>query len=188
VRDYLAGDPVNLDDVSAADRLSSASGWAHLIVRVAAGIVFLVWLSRARRNAEIICPAPHRRAPGWAIGAWICPVVHLWFPYQVVDDVYRASRPTNSPDLVDLRSVRGSALLRWWWALWLGAVVCYLIAFYTTRAKLTVGSFQVVAVVDTIGNMLMIGAAVLIIAVMREVSRWQTRGSFPTSPHDPMRA
>jgi hypothetical protein len=44
-----------------------------------------------RANVELICHARHRRVRGWAIGSSVCPVVNLWFPFMVVDDVYRAS-------------------------------------------------------------------------------------------------
>src|SRR5256885_941278 len=57
VRDYLAGDPaVTGDDLDGADRIAAATGWTGLIALVAAGVVFLVWLWRARQNAEQLCP------------------------------------------------------------------------------------------------------------------------------------
>lgn len=72
-----------------------------------AGIVFLVWLWRARLNAELIAgPESQERDRGWTVGGWICPVVNLWFPCQIVRDVYQASarRPVR-PTLVGV-----------WWA------------------------------------------------------------------------
>lgn len=57
------------------------------------GIVFVIWLMRARENAENLSPYPHRRTRGWLFGGWLVPVVNLWFPKQIVDDIWRASSP-----------------------------------------------------------------------------------------------
>ena len=74
------------------------------VLLVVAGLVTTVWLSIARANAEVLRPtSPHKRSRGWAWGGWICPVVNLWFPYQVVRDVERATSRGRRNDLP------------WWW-------------------------------------------------------------------------
>jgi hypothetical protein len=173
VSDYLAGGPVTLDDLLGADRFSSATFWGHAIAVIAAGVVFLVWLRRARHNAEILCLADHRKVHGWVIGAWICPVANLWFPFMIMDDVYRASRPTNPTNLTDLRTVPGSPVLETWWTLWLAVTLANVVGIFMGRG-VTADSFRTVAIFSTISTALLIGAAVMIIIVMREISRWQT--------------
>jgi len=174
VKDYIAGDAeVTRDDLNSADDTTSAVGWLYLGALVASGIVFVVWLWRARVNAELLCTAPHRRARGWIIGSWICPVVSLWFPFMIVDDVYRASRPTNSPDLYDLRSVPGSRVLGLWWALCLGALVLDRIFKATWGRAITVASLRSAAVVATVQSAAAIGAAVTIVLTVRRISAWQ---------------
>ena len=84
------------------DRLDGADEFVFLAVRgwllvlLAAGVVFIVWLWRARDNAELFCSGQHRRGRGWVIGGWFCPVVNFWFPKQIVDDVIAASDPANT--------------------------------------------------------------------------------------------
>jgi hypothetical protein len=76
---------------------------------LAGGITGSLWLFRARKNAELMNPrGEFVRSPGWAWGGWICPVVSLWFPFQVVRDTHRAVAPHPS-----------STLIGWWWALFL---------------------------------------------------------------------
>jgi hypothetical protein len=77
---------------------------------VAAYVVSCLWLWRVRENAEALSGAPHTRRRGWVWGGWVVPVVSLWFPFQVVRDVRRATAPRDRP---------GNALLGWWWAFWL---------------------------------------------------------------------
>jgi hypothetical protein len=174
-RDYVAGRPeVTGDDLDAADRLNSATAWGYLICVLVAGVVFLVWLSRARRNAEVLCDAPHRRGRGWVIGGWFCPVVNLWFPYQVVDDVERASRPDNHPDLADLRSMPGSTRVGVWWALWLAGLVINRFAWTVLRGTITLEAIRTAAIAYTLSTMLLVGAAGLMVMIMRRISAWQS--------------
>ncbi|MEU4196698.1 DUF4328 domain-containing protein [Kribbella sp. NPDC026611] len=92
------------------------------------GIAFLIWLWQARENTEYLhsplAPRPpvgpprglHRRASGWMVGAWFCPIVQFWYPLQVVQDVATASEPTEGA----ARSGRMRALLYGWWSTWTG--------------------------------------------------------------------
>jgi hypothetical protein len=173
VRDFVDGKAI-VDDLSSADQTSSTTGWAYLIMLLAAAAVFLVWLWRARANAELRSPARHRRSRGWVIGAWICPVVNFWFPYQIVDDVYRASRPDNLPDLMDLRSVPGSPRIGTWWTLWLGSLLANRIAVQVVRGdRVDVESWRSLAIISTVGTALSIGAAAMMVLIMRQISQWQ---------------
>ncbi|WBQ05475.1 DUF4328 domain-containing protein [Kribbella sp. CA-293567] len=106
-------------------------------------IVFLIWLWRARENTEVLTPAaggfqggyqgaqhggqrgrggPHRHEQGWVIGAWVCPIVQFWYPLQVVEDVVRASEPTEAPGPHRTAgwTQRGQVrtLLYGWWTAW----------------------------------------------------------------------
>lgn len=76
-------------------------------------VVTCLWLTAARANAVAINPyAQHARSQIWVWLGWWVPVVALWFPYQVVRDVQRASTPSG----------RTFALGPWWTA-WLGFLV-----------------------------------------------------------------
>jgi hypothetical protein len=77
----------------------------------ATGIVFVVWFRGARINAE------HRgwrqrRARGWTFWGWIVPVVSLWFPFQLMGDIWRAGLP-------DWRRGKTAWLPALWWTCWL---------------------------------------------------------------------
>jgi Domain of unknown function (DUF4328) len=87
----------------------AAGVFLGLVALVAGYVTGSMWLYRARRNAELMEPGRHyRRASGWAWGGWVCPVVNLWFPFQVVRDTHKAVAPLSI-----------SPLVGWWWALFL---------------------------------------------------------------------
>ena len=60
---------------------------------VPAAIVFVVWFFRMRRNTGLLAPDRFRNGPGWAIGAWLIPLVNLWLPYRIAIDMWGAATP-----------------------------------------------------------------------------------------------
>jgi hypothetical protein len=102
-------------------RLGSAH-WRHAVIgfrldRAAditifgLGILFVVWFRRARINAERH-DYRQRRARGWAFWGWIVPIVNLWFPFQIMGDIWRAGLPAEQR-----RKIAWLPAL--WWTCWL---------------------------------------------------------------------
>jgi hypothetical protein len=101
-----------VDETSPSFLIYGGSSLLYLLLLVSAFVTTCLWLWRARENAELISPGhDHARSRGWVWGGWVCPVVNLWFPFQVVKGVHVAST----------RAFAGSAgsLIGWWWAMWL---------------------------------------------------------------------
>jgi hypothetical protein len=106
IRHIDAADQGDLDWSVVVYGIGSILGGLALI---AGWITASLWLFRARKNAELLAPgALFVRSPGWAWGGWVCPIVSLWFPFQVVRDTHRAVASSFVPSLVG-----------WWWALFL---------------------------------------------------------------------
>ena len=68
-----------------------------------------MWLWRAYGNVDAVAPGVRRYDRGWAIGAWFVPILNLFRPKQIVNDVWRAGGPPPEP----------SFLLASWWTAWL---------------------------------------------------------------------
>jgi uncharacterized protein DUF4328 len=79
-------------------------------------VVFLIWFYRARQNAGHL-DSQQRWSPPWAVVGWFVPIYFLWFPYQIMADIWRAGHP-----------VSGRAKFRFlpaaWWA-------CCCLAWFT---------------------------------------------------------
>lgn len=73
-------------------------------------IVFLIWFYRARQNAGRL-DWRQRWSPGWAIGSWFVPICFLWFPYQIMADIWRAGLPAD-------KRRQFAYLPAAWWACW----------------------------------------------------------------------
>ncbi len=75
------------------------------------GIAFVVWFHRARVNAEH-SGWRQRRARAWTFWGWVIPIINLWFPFQLMGDIWRAGLPAG------LRT-KTAWLPVVWWTTWL---------------------------------------------------------------------
>jgi hypothetical protein len=108
------------------------------------------------------------------IGAWFCPVVNLWFPKQIVDDVIAASDPRTSPRLPDLRGIRAKGLVLAWWLTWVPGLVLSFVGGTDLAADLPdVGEQVTWASLSTISAVLMAAAAVFAIRLVGLINRLQ---------------
>lgn len=80
-------------ELEAAASLYQTAGRYQVIVYLPAAIVFVVWFFRMRRNTGLLAPDRFRNGPGWAIGAWLIPLVNLWMPYRIALDMWGAATP-----------------------------------------------------------------------------------------------
>ncbi|MDT3397447.1 DUF4328 domain-containing protein [Streptomyces sp. B1866] len=131
--DMLDGKLVSRDDLEDADDFYRFSMIFVYVVLAVSGILWAIWFRRLRLNAEVFAPGQHRFGPGWAAGSWFTPVVNLWFPKQIANDIWRASSP-QGPYAVR----RG--VLNGWWVLWLIGANCLsggFSAFASKRGEVT---------------------------------------------------
>lgn len=113
VREYTDGNGT-MDDLHAADSVALMVNVPTILVSIASGVTFIVWLYVSRRNAERVSYAvEHRHSRGWVIGSWFVPIVNLWYPLQVVQDVWRAFDPAQRDRPLQARDNKGFILV-WW--------------------------------------------------------------------------
>jgi uncharacterized protein DUF4328 len=167
VEDYVAGAPgVGVSDLVGADNISFGTGLTYVLAYLAAGIVFLVWLWRARRNAENLRPDGHRLGRGWTIGGWVTPVVNFWFPFRIVEDIWDASRPEGVGP--------SAAPVRRWWFLWVATIVAGFWLRLVSRGEPSMDMLREIAIVDTVTTVLLCATGALVFLVVRQITRWQS--------------
>jgi hypothetical protein len=180
VKDYVEGPVKDPDRLDRADQFWFLALEGFLLALLAAGVVFIVWLWRARGNAELFCYGQHRRGRGWVIGGWFCPGVNLWFPKQIVDGVIAASDPRTPPLFPELRRIPRHDLVVAWWLIWVATLVRGPGGSSDDLAADVpdVSDQAVSASVSTVGAVLIAVAAVLAIRVVRLVNRLQMSRSW----------
>ena len=80
----------------------------------AAMLALLFWVFRANKNATALSPQALDHGPGWAAGWFLVPIASLWKPYEVMREIYKASRTPH-----DWRKAKGADIVGWWWTTYL---------------------------------------------------------------------
>jgi uncharacterized protein DUF4328 len=188
---YQNGPLRDAERLDQADLISGLLGTVAALALLASASVFITWLWRVRWNAELFCRGAHRLGRGWVIGSWICPVVNLWYPKWIVDDVIAASDPRTPPHLSTLRGIPGTRLSSAWWLTWVVGLVLGNIAQRSVLdGAAEVGELLTNAVLSTISAAGTTAAAVLATLIVRRVNDLQTRRpwipwwSAPQPPHN----
>ena len=175
VHTYLGGGP-NVDDadLNRADSIAKIIAYPNVLVSVAAAVLFVIWLWRARVNSEVLCQADHRRSHGWVLASWFCPGPNFFYPKQIVDDIWLASDPKTPVYADDLRRLRKPLLTKVWWYTWVGALVFdVVIRRVLMWMDATVGSLRGIALAGTASLILTVVSAVAATFVIRKINAMQ---------------
>jgi hypothetical protein len=193
----ISGGPADL--VLAPDKAQAFLLLARAPLSALTAIAFIGWLWVATANVRN-AGARVRHAPGWALGSWLVPILNLWRPKQMVDDVWRASMPGVPPG-IDLRFVRKPVVVTAWWAAYLigsslpavgvmKSVQATLVPYFQAvlAGSSTVPYFDTARLHETTaiwnlwGAVLMTVAAACAVSFVLRISRWQDERH--TSPAD----
>ncbi|WP_067544868.1 DUF4328 domain-containing protein [Nocardia crassostreae] len=178
------------DSLGIRQILMTASSLFVLLITAAA---LIAWLWRARVNAESHCAARHRLTRTWVIGSWFTPVVCLWFPMLIIDDVVRASDPRTQAGSQRLPASPTTPLVITWWSTLIAAVVVlWAGGRYQANADewSDPGQAWVSLTWRAADSLLFSAAAICLIVIVIRVSRWQTDAARiepqfrkPSPPH-----
>lgn len=115
-----AGQPVGSADLETADDRAALISGLMLAAFACTGIAFIVWFFRAYQNIERLGACDLRMKHGWAIGSWFVPILNLFRPKQIMNDIWRASDPAlPAAEARGWRRAAVPSLLHVWWALFL---------------------------------------------------------------------
>ncbi|WP_405063164.1 DUF4328 domain-containing protein [Kribbella sp. NBC_01505] len=176
VHRYLGGLPgVDDADLNRADAIAKFTAIPNVVISVAAAVFFVIWLWRARVNSEVFCQADHRRSHGWVLASWFVPGPNLWYPKQIVDDVWLASDPKTPVYADDLRRFRTPSLTSVWWVAWIGALAFdVVVRRFLMWMEATVNSLRGIALAGT-GSLILTGvSAVAATLIIRKITAMQT--------------
>ncbi|KOG30540.1 hypothetical protein AQJ84_00330 [Streptomyces resistomycificus] len=106
--------------LDAAYSLYESAGDFQSVVYLPCAIVFVVWFFWTRRNTGLLAPDRFSKGPGWAIGAWLIPLVNLWLPYRIAVDMWGAATPLPT----DGEPYRASIWpVNLWWGLFVSSTL-----------------------------------------------------------------
>jgi hypothetical protein len=140
----------------------------YLIVFLGTAIVVAMWMYRAHANLHEAGMPALEFTPGWAVGWYFVPIANLFKPSQAMRELW-------SNSLVSAQAANGGiqSHVGLWWAAWLLGSTLSNIA---TRIGISEngGLLQGGFLIDSLANVGLIAAAVLLAQIVRQVTEAQT--------------
>jgi hypothetical protein len=159
-------------DLDGNDVRQMMVGGAHFLFFVIAAIVFMIWFHRVYANLEALGARSLTYTPGWAVGCWFVPILNLFRPVQIAQEIWRKSEPTGAP-LVDDDS-HTSSLIGLWWAGWIGSNFITQVSLRLGWSARTPQDLVSATMWQMISDIVSCGAAILALVVVHEITSRQT--------------
>jgi len=128
------------------------------------------WIYRASANAHAITDEMII-SPGWAVGWYFVPFANLVKPFQAMKEIWLASHRAGAG-----YEPRGSAILGWWWGLWL---LSNMLGNASFRMEMRDGTDpQTLTTLYLVSTAINIPLSILLIMIMREIANAQRGGIY----------
>ncbi len=108
-----AGEAVSDQEISSNDTRVGLLSLVQLLLLITAAVVFIQWFHRAYQNVDALRTGVRRHGTGWAIGGWFVPIMFLFRPKQIANDLWASGA---AEDETADRSPPFFMLA--WWTLW----------------------------------------------------------------------
>ncbi|MGH3080325.1 MAG: DUF4328 domain-containing protein [Gaiellaceae bacterium] len=170
---------VTAEELEASDRRQQVVAFSQLAVYAFAAIFFIRWLHRAYANIVPLGAQYPRYSTGTAIWSWFVPILNLWRPKQVINDVWRASDPEAPVDQGDTWQQKDPPLLYGvWWTAWVLLTLAYNADFRIYLRAETLDELQFSSLFTVVTDGASVLAALLAIAVVhRTTDRHEARAA-----------
>ncbi len=102
-----------------SDAVHGGIGILQTLIYIATAVCFLMWFRRAYANLHRIGIDYLKHKEGWSIWSWIVPIVSLWYPPQIMTEIWtetgeQAKKLKGSFEMPDTKFMIGI-----WWALFI---------------------------------------------------------------------
>ena len=110
----IAGEDIALSSFESDDNRQLVVALVQFVVLIAAVVLFLRWFHRAYVDLPRL-GSERRFRTGWAIGGWFVPILALWRPKQLANDLWRGTEPVPGAPPPTSPAASWSWLLNVWW-------------------------------------------------------------------------
>jgi len=121
-----------LEEAERSDLILMVVGVLYTVVYIISVITFIQWFRRAYYNLHTI-EKNLLFTEGWAAGAWFVPILNLFRPYQIMQELYNKTFAILRTNLESFSNKKNSNLVGTWWFAW---IVANFIANIDTRVAL----------------------------------------------------
>jgi Domain of unknown function (DUF4328) len=107
------------EDLDIFEIVVGLSGLGQSLVYIVTAVAFCMWFYRAYKNLKVWRIPGLKYSPGWAVGYFFIPILNLFRPYQIAQEIWKASDPRVPIEGPQWRDNSGSSVVGAWWAFWL---------------------------------------------------------------------
>jgi hypothetical protein len=163
----LAGADVPEAEFQSNKNRQLALGIVDLSLHIVTAIFFVIWFYRAHANLHPLGARRLTYTSGWAAGCWFVPLLNLFRPVQIAQEIWRNSDPNVGDGRdVDASTSQSSTLIGFWWAGWIIMGVINFVSARMWRGVDSPESFRAATIAGMFGEAATIIAALLALAVV----------------------
>ena len=161
---------IDLDTLRNSDFLRVIINSVNFIVLILSMVFFIMWFRRAYYNLHELPWHNARYTEGWAAGSWFIPIISLYWPYQIMIDIWRG---TQNAIRERFGEPQPSTLVGWWWALFItNNFFAYIVAF-ANRDNNDLDGLILGTKIEFFGEFITIAAIIVAIRMIQQTSNFE---------------
>lgn len=167
LNDIKSGITVSMEKVQLNDLRQLIVSYLYLAIFIISAITFILWFRRAYYNL-------HQKvtylnySEGWAAGAWFVPVVFLFYPLQIMKELYYETHELLEKNQIQPKAKNNQLLIGCWWALWIIVELLSRYEFIKMRSATTVDDVLFLTNFSIVSTILALVNTVLIIKLVKD--------------------
>ena len=159
--------------------INSALRWIDIVavISILLFIVKLFWYFRASKNIHAF-GAKKITSPIMAVIWWFVPVLFFWKPYQITQQLWKASDPqVPLTEDIEWKKIKNSKLINQWWVSQLVSITSavFFAVFGGVGSNIELIEFMIISGVAFLISTFI--STILFIQIIRQISTWQNEKS-----------
>lgn len=156
-----------MDEARANDQRQTLIVVINLIAFIICAVLFIMWFRRAYNNLNLSRRTTTYFEEAWASGGWFVPFLNLGRPYSIMKEIWDKTQDATS----NLLNRKGSAIVGWWWAMWLVSnVTANIASFMGKGADSSIDAMVDASWMSVAGDAFQIVALILVVAMIKQTS------------------
>jgi len=169
IKAFQNGAYITNEMLSGNDLRQKIIGIVSSAVFISSGIIFIFWFRRAYYNLHQRF-ADCKYDEGWAAGGWFVPVISLYYPYQIMKELWvKSSQIITKRKGEDMKKSNLTLLISWW-TLWLVVNFLSNIILKSIFKENTISNLITTTELDIISSILDIPLAIITFIIIKKLS------------------
>lgn len=161
---------IDMSTLQTSDMLYGIVAIADFAIHVLTIVFFIMWFRRAYYNLHTLSWNNARYSEGWAAGSWFVPFINLFYPYQIMMDIWNG---TQNSVKERLGQPQPSIIVGWWWAFYLIMSIFSNISARIGWSATEIGELITARQFEFVSNILTIPAIIFAVKLIQQTSLFE---------------